>query len=123
LSDKIGLKRAVIIGLIFSSLSYLLLPLIGQTLPLALMSLFVIFIAFEFTIVTSFSLITEILPGARATMTSSYVASTGIGRVIGALVGGAVWLWGGLLAIGVVSAGLTLLALAFFWWGLRNWRA
>jgi predicted MFS family arabinose efflux permease len=123
LSDKLGLKQAVTIGLTCSSLSYLLLPVIGQTLPLALTGLFVIFIAFEFTIVTSFSLVTEILPGARATMTSSYVAATGIGRVIGALIGGAVWLWGGLLAIGLISAGLTLLALALFLWGLQNWRA
>jgi predicted MFS family arabinose efflux permease len=68
LGDRIGLKRAVIFGLILATVAYLLLPVIGTTLPLALGGLFFIFFAFEFTIVSSFGLTTEILPGARATM-------------------------------------------------------
>lgn len=123
LSDRIGLKRAAIMGLLLSTFSYLLLPFIGQTLSLALGGLFIIFIAFEFTIVTSFSLVTEVLPNARATMTSSFVAATGLGRVAGALIGGPVWLSGGLLATGLISAGLSIAAMIFLLWGLRNWQA
>ena len=121
-ADRLGLKRAVVIGLILTSLSYLLLPIIGQTLILALTGLFFIFLAFEFTIVTGVSLATEVLPKARATMISSSVAATGLGRVVGALLGGPLWLWGGMMTIGVVLAALTLLALGLFLWGLRNWR-
>jgi predicted MFS family arabinose efflux permease len=85
--------------------------------------LFFVFLTFEFTIVTALSLFTEILPGARATMMSSNVAAMSIGRVIGASIGGLVWLAGGLPATGSVSAGICGLALACLVWGLRDWRA
>jgi predicted MFS family arabinose efflux permease len=96
--------------------------MIGQTLLPALAGLFIIFLSFEFTVVTGFSLATEILPETRASMMSSSVAASGLGRVIGALIGGSVWLGGGLLAIGLVSAALSAAALACFGWGVRHWR-
>ena len=122
IADRLGLKRAIVAGLILSALSYILLPLMGRTLPLALMGLFVTFLAFEFTIVTAFSLFTEILPTARATMMSSSVAAISIGRVMGALAGGLVWLAGGMWATGLVSAAVSGLALVLLVWGLRGWR-
>jgi predicted MFS family arabinose efflux permease len=122
-ADRLGLKRAIFGGLLLSAASYALLPLIGHTLPLALVGLFGVFLTFEFTIVTSISLFTEILPGARATMMSSNVAVLSIGRVIGALMGGSLWLAGGLMMTGLVSAAISLLALAWLVWGLRDWRA
>jgi DHA1 family inner membrane transport protein len=123
ISDRLGLKRALLIGLILSALSYILLPLMGRSLWLGLAGLFVTFLTFEFTVVTSFSLFSEILPGARATMMSSSVAALSLGRVIGALIGGPVWLAGGLMATGLVSAALSGLALGCLVWGLRRWRA
>ena len=122
LSDRSGLKRAVTIGIVFLTASYLVFPLIGNTLSLALVGLFIVFISFEFTIVTSFSLVTEVLPGARATMMSAYLASSGLGRVVGALIGGPLWLSGNILAVGLVSAVLTAISLLFFLWGLRRWQ-
>ncbi len=121
-ADWLGLKRAVIIGLILSASSYALLPWLGHTLPLALTGLFITFLTFEFTIVTSFSLFTEILPDARATMISGVVAAASMGRVIGAFTGGSVWLAGGLTATGMVSAAISVLALACLTWGLHGWR-
>lgn len=121
IADWLGLKRATVVGSILSALSYVLLSLVGRALPLALAGLFLTFLSFEFTIVTSLSLFTEILPGARATMMSSNVAAVSIGRVIGALLGGQVWLAGGLLATGFVSAAATGLALVLLLWGLRDW--
>ena len=122
IADRLGLKRAIAAGSILSALSYILLPLVGRTLPLALIGLFITFLTFEFTIVTAISLFTEILPAARATMMSSSVAAISIGRVIGALVGGPVWLAGGMLATGFVSAAVSVLALVLLLWGLRGWR-
>ncbi len=54
---------------------------------------------------------------------SSNVAAVSVGRVIGALMGGAIWLAGGLLAVGLVSAAVCGLALVCLAWGLRHWRA
>jgi DHA1 family inner membrane transport protein len=123
ISDRLGLKRAVTAGLALTGLSYALLPLTGRSLPLALAGLFAIFLSFEFTIVTAYSLFTEILPGARATMMSSGLAASGVGRMVGALMGGAVWLAGGLAATGLVSAAISGLALVWLTWGLHGWRA
>jgi predicted MFS family arabinose efflux permease len=72
---------------------------------------------FEFTIVSSFSLITEILPAARGTMMSAFLAVSSLGRMLGALMGGMLWVWGGMPAIGTVTAGFTMVALIAFIWG------
>jgi len=123
IADRLGLKRAIMASLALSALSYVLLPWVGRrTLPLALAGLFFLFLTVEFSIVTGFSLFTEILPDARATMMSGIVATTSVGRMIGALVGGPVWLAGGLTATGLVSAAISGLALISLAWGLRDWR-
>jgi len=122
IADRLNLKRAVIGGLICSIGSYLLLPLLSHTLPLALLGLFLIFLTLEFTIVTAISLFTEILPEARGTILSAHVATNSLGRVVGASIGGLVWLAGGLTAVSFVAAGASSLALVCLVWGLRSWR-
>ena len=121
-SDRLGLCRAALGGMILSALSYLLLPLLGHTLPLALLGLFLTFLTFEFAIVTSFSLFTEILPAARATMMSSNLAAASAGRMAGALLGSAVWLTSGVAGNALVASAATGLGLACLAWGLRDWR-
>lgn len=121
-ADRLGLKRAVICGLCLVMFAYLLLPFIGRTLPLAMIGMFCVFLAFEFTIVTSFSLSTELMPGARATMMSGFYATAGVGRMIGVLIGGVLWSYGGITAVAWSSAGFTLLGLGSFVWGLHGWR-
>lgn len=122
LADRLGLKRSVILGLIACLICYGILPLLGQTLGMSLTGLFIIFLTFEFTIVTSLSLSTELIPTSRATMMASYLASAGIGRVVGALIGGPIWLAGGIIATAMVSAVLSGLALASLIWGLWGWQ-
>jgi predicted MFS family arabinose efflux permease len=121
LADRSGLKRSVFIGLILSTICYAILPMFGQTLSLALVGLFLTFVTFEFMIVTSVSLTTELLPGSRATMMAGCSAAAGIGRVAGALIGGPIWLTGGIFATSTVSAALSCLALISIWWGLLGW--
>ncbi|MCK5195294.1 MAG: MFS transporter, partial [Desulfobulbaceae bacterium] len=122
ISDWLGLKRAIAVGLVICVISYGVLPLLGQNLPLALCGLFFIFLTYEFTIVSALSLCTELLPGSRATMMSGFLAAAGIGRVVGALIGGPVWLTGGILMTGLVSAAISSLGLLSLVWGLRGWR-
>jgi len=122
ISDWLGLKRAIAVGLVICVISYGVLPLLGQNLPLALCGLFFIFLTYEFTIVSALSLCTELLPGSRATMMSGFLAAAGLGRVVGALIGGPVWLTGGILMTGLVSAVISSLGLLSLVWGLRGWR-
>ena len=122
LADRLGLKRSVIGGMAACLICYGILPFLGQTLGMALTGLFIIFLTFEFTIVTSLSLFTELVPASRATMMASYLASAGIGRVVGALIGGPIWLAGGIYATALVSAVISGLALVSLVWGLRGWQ-
>ncbi len=122
LADRIGLARSVTIGLALNIIAYAVLPFAGQTLFLALTGLFFVFLTLEFTIVSALSLCTEIVPGARATMMSAFFAAGGLGRVIGALIGGPVWLSGGILATGLVSTAAGVLGLASLVYGLGGWR-
>ena len=121
-SDRIGLKRALVTGLSLSVLSYFALPFLDMSLTAALTGLAVLFFIFEFTMVTSISLCTEILPGFRATMMSGFFATAGIGRVLGALIGGAAWQAGGILATGCISGVLTFLGMLCLLRGLTGWR-
>jgi DHA1 family inner membrane transport protein len=121
LADRVGLARSAIGGVVVTAAAYLLLPVAARTLPLALGALFVVFLAFEFTVVAALGLITEVLPDARGTMMGAFGATGSAGRMLGALTGGYVWLWGGLAATGAVAAALSLCALGSLVWGLRGW--
>jgi predicted MFS family arabinose efflux permease len=121
-SDRIGLKRAIILGLLLTIAGYLLLPFASGSLVTALAVLFFVFISFEFTVVTSFPLMTEVLPAARGTMMAGFLAVGSLGRMVGAMTGGLLWLWGGIPAVGIAAAGFTAAGLVAFLWGMRNWR-
>lgn len=122
ISDRIGLKRSVIIGMTLTTVIYGILPLISKNLPYALGGLFTLFFIFEFSIVSALSLCTELTPQFRATTMSGFFAAAGIGRAVGALIGIPVWLSGGILFTGVVSAVLNAIGLALLVWGLKDWR-
>ena len=119
-SDRIGLKRAVLGGMVLSTLSYGMLPLAGNRLVPALMILFLIFLFFEYTYVSFMALSTELAPEARATMVAGVYVSGGIGRILGALVGIPVWQWGGIQATAALSVLMSAASLAALAWGLKK---
>ena len=121
-ADRLGLKRAIILGLVLAITSYILLPFIGRTLPLALAGMFMVFLAFEISMVCSFSLSTELIPEARATMMAGFYATSGIGRMIGVFTGIALWKAGGITWVAWTAACLTALGLLSLLWGLHGWR-
>lgn len=84
-ADRIGKARAVAIGLLFNSLAALVLPLIGRNVAGGVVGLGIFYLTFEFTIVSSIPLMTEVLPSARATLMATWIASISAGRAIGAL--------------------------------------
>lgn len=121
IADRLGLKHCSIGGLLLTIFCYFLLPLWGHRVLTALGALFIIFFLFEFTIVTTLSLSTELLPEARATMMAAFFSAAGLGRALGAVIGGHVWLASGLYGTVLVSALSSALALVFFVRGLRHW--
>jgi predicted MFS family arabinose efflux permease len=113
-TDAIGKKRAVTIGLALATIGYILLPRASGRLELALAGLFLLFVAFEFAVVSGLPLITELVPGARGTMLSVNIAAMNLGRTLGALIGTALWATGGFGWVGVVSGVATLVTLALW---------
>ncbi len=85
--DRLGKVRSVALGLAVNSLAAILLPVIGQNKIGALAGLFLFYLSFEFTLVSSIPLMTEIIPSARATLMAFNVAALSLGRALGAFLG------------------------------------
>jgi predicted MFS family arabinose efflux permease len=110
LADRLGKIRAIGLGLVANCLAAILLPLLGQSLAGALVGLFLFFITFEFTLVSIIPLMTELQPGARATLMAFNIAGLSLGRAIGDLIGP--FLYAGGIALSVsVAVVFNLLAL------------
>ena len=123
LSDRIGLERSIVGGMILTAAASVLLPFLAFRLEAALAGIFLLFIIFEFTMVATISLFTEILPEARATMMSGYKAATGSGRMAGALIGIPLYTLGGMMAVGITGGVITLLGLLCLRWALGKWHS
>jgi predicted MFS family arabinose efflux permease len=87
LADRMGKRRAVLLGLLANSLSSLALPILGASLPGAMLALFFFYISFEFTIVSSLPMMTEQVPRARATLMAANVTAISVGRTLGSQLG------------------------------------
>lgn len=102
--DRLGKPRAITLGLLVNSLSALALPFLGRTEAGALLSLFLFYLSFEFTLVSTLPLMTELLPEARATLMACNVAALSFGRAIGDLLGPQLFGMGfGAVAAGAVA--------------------
>lgn len=111
ITDRIGKKRSVAIGLLLTALASVALAFVGRTLAGALVGMFMLYLFFEFTIVSSIPLMTEQTPSSRSTLMATNIAAFALGRSLGALIGGPLFAIG-LVANGVLAAIFNLLALA-----------
>ncbi len=103
LSDRLGKRRLALVCAVLASGMYLLLPWLTSSLTLALMGLFVMFLATEIAIVASIPLYTEVLPEARSVMLSA---------VVGGLLYG---LTGSLIVPGIASLLIGLSGAGLLW--------
>jgi len=87
LADRIGKRNSVGIGIALNIVACILLPQMDQTLAGALIGLFLFYLSFEFSLVSSIPVMTELVPKARATTMSALFAGFAAGRGIGALLG------------------------------------
>ena len=92
--DRMGKANAVMLGLGLNSIAALSFPLLGHTPTGAVLSLFLFYITFEFTLVSIIPMMTEILPQARATLMAFNVAALSLGRALGATVAPSLYAWG-----------------------------
>ena len=107
------------IGILANCAAAILLPLIGRTQLGALTGLFLFYITFEFTIVSIIPLMSEVMPSARATTLSLAGAAHSVGRVLGALLGPALYAVGFSLVTSVAIL-FNVLGLAAVWYVSRH---
>ena len=91
LVDRIGKRKAILGGLILTGLSYLALPFCQGSIYVALAGLVCMFYLFEFTIVSIFPYVSEMVPTERGKWLAFNYTALVIGRLCGALSGP--WLW------------------------------
>jgi len=93
-TDRLGKPLAVSLGLGLNCLAVLALPLLGTNSIGAVIGLFFFYITFEYAIVSSIPMLSEVMPSARATVLATATASISLGRAIGALIGTPLYLLG-----------------------------
>jgi predicted MFS family arabinose efflux permease len=123
LTDRLGKKRSVVIGLLGLAAALVALPSLARLgLAAALASVVLVVLAFEFAIVSLLPLATELAPDARASLLSLNVTALSLGRMLGALAGG--WLWEGLAgdirANALAGAACALAAAFLMAWGIAE---
>ena len=91
ITDRLGKPQAVAAGVILNCLAALALPFLGRSLNGAVVGLFFFYLTFEFALVSSIPLMTEVYPAGRATLMAGNLAAHSLGRALGALV--STWLY------------------------------
>jgi predicted MFS family arabinose efflux permease len=114
-TDRLGKKRSVTIGLTGLAASLIALPWLSRLgLAGALASVAAMMLTFEFGMVSLLPLATELAPEARASMISLYVTVSSLSRMLGTLTGGWLWQWENIAlhaGVGIVCALLAVLSL------------
>lgn len=116
LTDRLGKRRSVLLGLLGLTASLAVLPWLSQRgLAAALAGVVLMVLTFEFGIVSLVPLATELAPNWRASLLSFNVAAFSLGRILGAALGSLLWQWHNIAlhaALGASCALLAALALA-----------
>lgn len=84
LSDKLGKQLTIRCGMILVVLAIIFLYFFSGSVVSALVGLFLFYMGFEFTLVSSLPLMSEVYPAARATVMALTVACFSLGRALGA---------------------------------------
>jgi predicted MFS family arabinose efflux permease len=92
--DRLGKPKAITLGLLTNCLAAIAFPFLGQTLPGAVVGLFLFYLTFEFTLVSTIPMMTEIMPSARATMMAINISALSLGRALGAFIAPTLFAWG-----------------------------
>jgi predicted MFS family arabinose efflux permease len=94
ITDRLGKPLAVGLGLGLNCLAVVVLPILGMNTTGAIVGLFLFYLTFEYALVSSVPMMTEVMPSARATVMAVASASVSIGRAIGALIATPLFLFG-----------------------------
>ena len=83
--DSVGKRRMIWVFLGLNCVAAMLLPFTGGKLGWAMAGLGFFYITFEIVLVSAMTLMTEVLPSARATMLAATIGGFSLGRMLGDL--------------------------------------
>jgi len=109
-TDRIGKRRSMLIGLMVSAVGFAVLVPAGNSLGIGLAFLALGLFGFEFTIVSSIPLATELEPTTRARYLAWTVVAMATGRGIGAALGPILFGSLGLAGPAIVAVAANMLA-------------
>lgn len=113
--DRFGKRPVVVLAGLLNAGLYVLIPLAGSSLTVTLGTLFFLFLTFEVAVVGAIPLLTELVPSARGVVMSMSLGAMAAGRLIGSLLGPALWQQGGITANALVAATVMVLAVIVLW--------
>lgn len=119
--DHFGKRPVIIVTGLLNALAYLLIPHTSVTLITAVLSLFLLFLTFEITIVGGVPLLTELVPSARGVVMAMSLAAGALGRAIGSWIGPLIWQRAGFVGSGTAAAGVMLAAICVLIGWLREY--
>jgi predicted MFS family arabinose efflux permease len=124
LTDRLGKRRSILLGLVGLAVSLTLLPYLAKAgLVSALAGVMAMMLTFEFAIVSLLPLVTELAPEARATLLSLNLLTMSLGRMVGSVTGGWLWKWESIAIHTTVGAACALLAALILAWGVAEIQA
>ncbi len=110
-TDRIGKRRAVAIGLVIAAVGFGLVAIFSESYVLGMAALLFGVGGFEFTIVSSIPLVTEVRPEGRTRYLSWMIVASGSGRAFAAAGGSPLFSLGGIAANAAVAAMANVVAL------------
>ena len=114
LTDRLGKKRSIMYGLLATSLAALLFLTTAGNFSAVLIVLFMYFLAFEFMVVTTIPIISEVMPKYRVTTIGLAMAFSYLGRTLGTLIGPQLFAQAGIGGNVLVAVLFNLLAIAAY---------
>lgn len=132
LVDRLGKLASMAVGLGLNSLAAVAMIWLGNSQGWAIAMLVLFYLTFEFSLVSSLPVMTELLPAARASLMAVNLAMFAVGRAVGASLGGFLYTLrieslpaisaNAAAAVVINLAALLALALLRRWWGPETGR-
>ena len=118
--DRIGKRKALLVGLLFNAVFFLVLPFTLKALPLAMAGLAAVALTSEFSIVTSIPLLSGLAERSGGLVMSVRTALMWGMVIIASLVAPRLWDAFGLWAVAICSALAAALAALLIWRGVSR---
>ncbi len=112
-ADRLGPRRSTRAAMVIVLVGLGVITQAGSSLPIAALGLVLFFLGFEFSIVTSFAIVSESLPAARGRILAANVAVGTVGRGAGVMASGSLYGLFGITGPVALSAVAAVCAITF----------